>query len=95
MDSAGCRTRMTADDLEFMVAALSRGSADRRPLRELTSDPEALDRLLDEPRLFARLLEAPSLLRVSPWFFYYVVVRRSFLDHGIMVAPASDHSPGP
>lgn len=91
MDSAGCRTRMTADDLEFMVSALGRSPADRRPLRELTSDPEALDRLLDEPRLFARLLEAPSLLHVSPWFFYYVLVRRSFLDHGVDDRRAADY----
>jgi hypothetical protein len=46
-------------------------------------DPDSLDRLLDSPLLFERLLEAPSLLDVSPYFFYYVVVRRAFLDHGI------------
>lgn len=49
----------------------------------MTSDADSLDRLLDDPRLFARLLEAPRLLNVSPFFFYYVVVRRVFLEHGI------------
>lgn len=91
IDAAGCRARMTADDLEFLIQALGRGPADRSPLSELTSDPEALDRLLDDPRLFARLLEAPSLLRVSPWFFYYVLVRRSFLDHGVDDRRAADY----
>lgn len=49
----------------------------------MTSDANSLDRLLDDPRLFARLLEAPRLLNVSPFFFYYVVVRRVFLEYGI------------
>ncbi len=41
--------------------------------------------------LFARLLSAPRLLHVSPWFFYYVAVRRAFLDHGIDDRRASDY----
>lgn len=41
--------------------------------------------------LFARLLEAPTLLQVSPYFFYYVVVRRAFLDHGIDHRRAADY----
>lgn len=42
-----------------------------------------MDTLLDNPRLFRYLLSAPQVLRVSPCFFYYVVVRRAFLDHGL------------
>lgn len=91
MDAAGCRTRMTAGDLEFLVQALGEDPDDRAPLEELSRDPEALDRLLDDPRLFARLLEAPALLHVSPWFFYYVLVRRTFLDHGIERRRAADY----
>ncbi|MEJ2151845.1 MAG: hypothetical protein P8Y29_02565 [Gemmatimonadota bacterium] len=49
----------------------------------MTNDADSLDRLLDDPRLFSRLLEAPRLLNVSPFFFYYIVVRRVFLEHGI------------
>ncbi len=74
---------MTADDLGFLIDTLARGDHDREPLQDLAADPGSLDRLLDSPDLFQRLLEAPQLLHVSPWFFYYVVVRRAFLDHGI------------
>ncbi len=66
-----------------MVETLDPDGSQRSPLEELTSDTDSLDRLLDDPRLFARLLEAPRLLNVSPFFFYYIVVRRVFLEHGI------------
>lgn len=58
---------------------------------ELTEDADALDRLLDDPALFQRLLEAPRLLDVSPYFFYYIVVRRSFVDHGIDERRVADY----
>lgn len=77
--------------MAFLVEALAHGKADRQPLRDLASDPDALDRLLDDPALFLRLLRAPRFLHVSPWFFYYVVVRRAFLDHGIDHRRASDY----
>ncbi len=50
-----------------------------------------MDRLLDSPVLFERLLQAPRLLHISPYFFYYVLVRRAFLDHGIDHRVASDY----
>lgn len=83
MIAASCRTRMTREDLEFLIDALVTNDGPRASLRSLAQDPDALDRLLDHPLLFARLLEAPRLLDVSPYFFYYVAVRRAFLDHGI------------
>lgn len=83
MIAASCRARITRQDLTFLTEALASGEHERAPLESLSRDPDALDRLLDSPLLFARLLEAPRLLDVSPFFFYYVVVRRAFLDHGI------------
>lgn len=83
MIPASCRTRITREDLAFLIAALGRSGRQRAPLRTLAEDPDALDALLDSPLLFQRLLAAPKLLDVSPYFFYYVVVRRAFLDHGI------------
>ncbi|MGH7542888.1 MAG: hypothetical protein ACREK7_03030 [Gemmatimonadota bacterium] len=50
-----------------------------------------MDQLLDSPVLFERLLQAPRLLHISPYFFYYVLVRRAFLDHGIDHRVASDY----
>lgn len=91
MIRTNCRARMTADDLAFLVDTIADHSGERSAIRELTSDPDGLDSLLDDPRLFARLLDAPSLLRVSPWFFYYVVVRRAFLDHGVEPRRVADY----
>lgn len=83
MIAVSCRARMTGQDLAFLTGALSARDGDGPSLRSLAADPESLDRLLDSRLLFGRLLEAPRLLDVSPYFFYYVVVRRTFLDHGI------------
>lgn len=91
MITASCRTRITREDLAFLIAALEKGERQRAPLRTLAEDPDALDRLLDSPLLFQRLLEAPKLLDVSPYFFYYVVVRRAFLDHGIEDRRVADY----
>ena len=91
MITASCRTRITREDLQFLIAALERSDRQRAPLRSLAEDPDALDRLLDSPLLFQRLLEAPRLLDVSPYFFYYVVVRRAFLDHGIEDRRVADY----
>ncbi|HJU87505.1 MAG TPA: hypothetical protein VJ788_09065 [Gemmatimonadota bacterium] len=91
MIATSCRTRITREDLAFLVGALENGARQRAPLLSLTEDPDALDRLLDSPLLFQRLLEAPRLLDVSPYFFYYVVVRRAFLDHGIEDRRAADY----
>jgi hypothetical protein len=89
--TASCRTRITPEDLTFLIAALEKSDRERAPLRSLAEDPDALDRLLDSPLLFQRLLEAPKLLDVSPYFFYYVVVRRAFLDHGIEDRRVADY----
>jgi len=86
-----CRARITSGDLQFLTSALGGTAGERSALGELCRDPAALDRLLDDPVLFSRLLEAPRLLRVSPWFFYYVLVRRAFLDHGIDDARVADY----
>lgn len=91
MITASCRTRITREDLTFLIAALEKSDRERAPLRSLAEDPDALDRLLDSPLLFQRLLEAPRLLDVSPYFFYYVVVRRAFLDHGIEDRRVADY----
>ena len=91
MITASCRTRITREDLTFLIAALEKSDRQRAPLRSLAEDPDALDRLLDSPLLFQRLLEAPNLLDVSPYFFYYVVVRRAFLDHGIEDRRVADY----
>jgi hypothetical protein len=91
MIAASCRARITGQDLAFLTDALSARETDGSALRSLATDPEALDRLLDSPLLFRRLLEAPRLLDVSPYFFYYVVVRRAFLDHGIEDRRVADY----
>lgn len=74
-----------------MVEALADSEAEGTALRSLAADPEAVDRLLDSRELFERLLQAPRMLHISPYFFYYVLVRRAFLDHGVDHRVASDY----
>jgi hypothetical protein len=89
--SISCRARITGQDLSFVTETLAPDARERAPLESLMQDPDSLDRLLDSPLLFERLLEAPTLLDVSPYFFYYVVVRRAFLDHGIEDRRVADY----
>jgi hypothetical protein len=89
--SISCRARITSQDLSFVTGTLASDARERAPLESLMQDPDSLDRLLDSPLLFERLLEAPRLLDVSPYFFYYVVVRRAFLDHGIEDRRVADY----
>lgn len=74
-----------------MVETLDPDGRQSEPLQELIEDPDALDRLLDDPALFHRLLDAPRLLDVSPYFFYYISVRRSFIEHGIDERRVADY----
>jgi hypothetical protein len=89
--SISCRARITVQDLSFVTETLASDARERAPLESLMQDPDSLERLLDSPLLFERLLEAPTLLDVSPYFFYYVVVRRAFLDHGIEDRRVADY----
>jgi hypothetical protein len=83
MLNANCRTRFTADDFEFVVTTLSRSPRDAVPLAALLTDEETRNEVLDHDALYRELLDNNNCLKVSPSFYFYVLVRRVLLWAGI------------
>jgi hypothetical protein len=79
-----CRQRITGRDLSYALAVLAQDAApaDEAPGALLAEDVD-IDRLLESRELFEALIGSPALLSVSPWLFYYVLVRHVFRERGI------------
>lgn len=74
-----CRERFTRADFDFLADALA-PQGTRRQLATLWDDPVGRREMLDLKEVFRHLLESPSALNVSARFYFYVLVRHSFLD---------------
>ncbi len=76
------RWRLGRHDLLFMVETLIPGSQPRERLTDLVQDDEQfIEAMLDDDRLFQRLMsEEEILLKVSPWLFFTVLLRRARRD---------------
>lgn len=83
-----CRQHITSADLAFALEAVSPGSSRSPDIGEVTAD---VDELLDSPELFDSLVRTRRLLSVSPYFFYYVLVRQVFRDRGISEREVADY----
>jgi hypothetical protein len=81
-----CRERLTAVDLSFVATAVSaklpvvgcplpESSRSSTVIRELLSEPDALDAALDDERVVRALLDFPGQLPVSPQLYFYVLSR--------------------
>jgi hypothetical protein len=79
---ANCRVRLTAADIDFILAALHQpGSADA--LTQLLTDPEARDVILDDEAILRAVLEQRKCLHISAHFYFYVLVRHTFRRSGL------------
>ena len=85
-----CRQRITSQDLAFALEAVA-GSAPGGDAGTLLSEDIDLDELLESPALFGALVKSHRLLSVSPYFFYYVVVRQVFQERGISERSVADY----
>ncbi len=88
-----CRNRFTEADFEFVASALSPGGTNRH-LAKLWSDPEGRREMLDLRELFRHLIESPTTLRISPRFYFYVLVRHSFLQADLTDVELADYVAG-
>lgn len=80
--SAGSRDRFTNADFEFITEVLS-GGEKRLCMEKLWEDPECLREMLDLKEVLSSLLNSPSALRVSPDFYFYILIRHAFVQAGI------------
>lgn len=88
-----CRDRFTPADFSFLSSVLS-PDGERRHLWTLWEDPEALREMLDLKEVLRALIDSTSALSVSPAFYFYVLVRHSFLEADIPDPGLADYVAG-
>jgi hypothetical protein len=86
-----CRQRITSHDLAFALDVLPQKARPADEGRTLLPDDFDLDGLLESRALLEALLRTRTLLSVSPYFFYYVLVRQVFVERGISERTVADY----
>jgi hypothetical protein len=92
MLKADSRAQFTADDFQFVVRTLSRSKTDAVPLSDLLADEDTRDCVLDHELIYRELLENGQCLKVSPSFYFYVLLRRAFMRAGIDNRELTDYT---
>ena len=87
------RTRFTGADFDF-VASMLAPDGQRLHLEKLWTDSEALREMLDLKEVLRGLLDSPSAIQVSPHFYFYVLVRHSFLQADLNDSDLADYVAG-
>jgi hypothetical protein len=87
------RDRFTRSDFTFLAEVLSPGNQNRH-LWTLWEDPEAMREMLDLKEVFRSVIDSPGHVCVSPNFYFYVLVRHSFLEAGIEDVAVADFVSG-
>jgi hypothetical protein len=90
MITANSRIRLTAEDFDFIVRALSIKESDRVSLASLLIDEGARDEILDHEVLAHAILESSDRLSISPQLMFYVLCRRVLRQTGARSREASD-----
>ena len=90
---AACRDRFTGADFDFLHGVLTEGQ-NRICMAKLWEDPDALREMLDLKDVLRGLLDSPSALRVSPDFYFYVLVRHAFMQADIRNPDIADYVAG-
>ena len=87
---AASRDRFTGADFNFLTEVLA-GGEKRLCMAKLWDDPDALREMLDLKRVLRGILDSPSALRVSPDFYFYVLIRHAFKQAGISDPEMADY----
>lgn len=91
MIKAQARRRLNAADLKFIVAALCRPGEREETLYRLLADEGMRDAMLDHPRLFEYLLLASHTTTISPFLYFYILVRRCLKEFHIDEREVADY----
>lgn len=90
---SSCRNRFTQADFDFVTSVLA-PSGPSCHLATLWEDPEGLREILDLKEIFRCLIASPATLGVSPRFYFYVLIRHSFLQGGLADTGLADYVAG-
>jgi len=91
MIQANCRIQFTAQDIEFILSVLGAKAGTSETLVKLLADEETRDLILDDPALLHALLERHDCLRVSTRFYFYILIRQTFLRSDIQDRKVADY----
>lgn len=85
-----CRSRFTEADFDFVASVLAPGRPNCH-LAKLWQDPEGMREMLDLKELFHCLIDSPAALTISPRFYFYMLIRHSFLQGGLADCGLADY----
>lgn len=85
--------RFTRADFDFLASILTPGGQSAH-LRKLWGDADALREILDLREVFRGIIDHPAAIRVSARFYFYVLVRHSFLQADLPDPALADYVSG-
>jgi hypothetical protein len=88
-----CRSRFSQMDFDFVASVLAPGER-RCHLQKLWKDPEGMREILDLKEVFRSVIESPAAIRISPRFYFYVLVRHAFLQAELAEVELADYVAG-
>lgn len=72
-----CRSRLTAEDFQFLQETLATNEADSVTLQDLLTDPGTRDAILDHDKVYQQIVDRVGCLKVSSALYFYVMTRRA------------------
>lgn len=91
MIQAQARNKLNQDDLQFIVTALRRQGEKDSTILQLLADADMRDAMLDHPRLLDHLLEFRQTTSISPFLYFYILVRHALREFRIDDRAVSDY----
>ncbi len=77
------RAQLRLEDLHFVVNALCRPGEREATLFKLLQDDEVRDAMLEHPRVLEVVLHATTPLAITPFFYFYLLVRHALKEFDI------------
>ncbi len=74
------RAKLSLEDLQFVVTSLCLPGTREATLFKLLADADTRDAMLEHPRLLECLLVSDSPAMISPFLYFYVLVRHALKD---------------
>lgn len=88
-----CRSRFTGMDFDFVASVLA-PEGPHCHLAKVWRDPEGMREILDLKQIFHNVIDSPMAIRVSPRFYFYVLVRHSFMQAELGEVELADYVAG-
>jgi len=91
MIQAQARNKLNQDDLQFIVTALRRQGEKDATILRLLADDDMRDAMLDHPRLLEFLLAFRQTTAISPFLYFYIIVRHALREFKIDDRAVADY----